>query len=272
MLEIGRPYRTLLLKLDRLVGLSAEEMTSISNLPLMVRNLSGHEQHIFPGTVSADCCLVLDGYLYEHQPVVGHGRQIMHLHVPGDIVGLHAAYLGLQNNCVASLGPAVVAFFPSRSLSELLGAFPRLQSALWKLILLEGAMLRERIVSTSRRDAVSRVAHLICELVRRLQAVGLASNYSISIPWTQADVADLTGISTVHANRVVRELRRLGVVEWETKRVRIHDWETLMRIAGFSDAYLGLASADDVVGRNASAHATSSATDPDPAVRVFTKV
>jgi CRP-like cAMP-binding protein len=268
MLEIGSPYRQLLLKLDNLVGLSDLEMTSISNLPLTVQNISSHEKHILDGPQSIDCCLVLDGYVYEYQTVSRHGRQIIHLHVPGDIAGLHAPYLGTQNNRLAPLGPAVVAFLSARALSELLDVSPRLRRAFWSLILLEGAMLRERIVSSNRRDALSRTAHLICELTLRLRAVGLAPNYSISIPWTQADIADLTGISTVHANRVVRELRRLGVIEWEAKRVRIHDWETLVRIADFSEAYLGPASIDGALKRKAPAAAASSDPAHLPAAQV----
>jgi CRP-like cAMP-binding protein len=251
MLEIGSPYRKLLLKLDKLVSLSDAEMTSIANLPLTVRTVSVHEKDILDRPQSIGCCLILDGYVYEYQTIAGHGRQIIHLHVPGDIAGLHACCLGLHINCVASLGPAVVAFLPADALSELFDRSPRLRRAFWSLILLEGAMLRERIVSTNRRDALSRIAHLLCELTLRLQAVDLASNYSISIPWTQADIADLTGISTVHANRVVRELRRLGVIEWEAKRVRIHDWETLVRIADFSDTYLGPASMNGTPKRKA---------------------
>jgi hypothetical protein len=115
-----------------------------------------------------------------------------------------------------------------------------LNQAFWRESFVEAAILREWVASLGRRDALARVAHVVCELAARLQAADLAPNFCFSIPWTQTDVADACGISTVHANRVVQELRRLGLVDWDSKRVKIRDWEGLSRIGDFSDDYLQL--------------------------------
>jgi CRP-like cAMP-binding protein len=251
MLEIGRPFRKLLLKLDNLIGLSESEMSLISDLPLAVRPFSGLEKDLLRSPCS-DCLLVLDGFLYEFQYLQGQGRTISHLHVPGDVAGLQVVSRALKTRPpLAAFGGAVVALVPCRALLELFETSPRLRHGFWTLVLLENAILRERIISIGGRDALGRVAHLLCELLTRLRRVGLASDCSFAIPWTQADVADLTGISTVHANRVVRELRRLGIVDWSNKRVCILDWEALIRIADFSDDYLSFASGE---GRASSAY------------------
>lgn len=234
MLEIGRPYRKLVLKLDRLIGLTSDDKALIAQLPLAVRNVRAHVKLAY--LPSENSCLVVDGYLCEYKVVEGCGRQIVQLHLPGDVADLHVP--SLPGHAMSALGPAVVAFIPQRSLARLFESSARLQHAYLAQLQLDGAILRERVFSLCRRDAVGRVAHLLCELTLRLQAVGMALNQSLSVPWTQTDVADLTGISTVHANRVVQELRRLGVVDWGTKHVQIHDWDTLVRIANFSDAYL----------------------------------
>jgi len=115
---------------------------------------------------------------------------------------------------------------------------PRLAQAFWRQSFIEAAILREWIASLGRREALARVAHLICELVVRLQAVGVAKDHSFTICWTQMDVADACGISAVHANRVVQELRRLELVEWDAKHLQIRNWDALAKIGEFSDDYL----------------------------------
>jgi hypothetical protein len=113
-----------------------------------------------------------------------------------------------------------------------------LAQAFWRETLMQAAIFQEWVVNLGRRDAFARLAHIICELTVRLQSVGLARDFSFSIPWTQIDVADACGISNVHANRVIQELRHLELVEWNSRRLKIQDWNALMRLADFNDDYL----------------------------------
>jgi hypothetical protein len=103
---------------------------------------------------------------------------------------------------------------------------------------MQAAIYQEWIVNLGRRDAIARIAHILCELIVRLQAVGLARDLSFSMPWTQMDVADASGISNVHANRVIQELRQLGLVEWDSKHVRIKNWYALVQLGEFNEHYL----------------------------------
>ena len=95
-------------------------------------------------------------------------------------------------------------------------------------------------LSIGTRQAVSRVAHLLCEIATRLQIVGFAMDLSFTLPMSQADIGEATGISTVHANRVIQDLRSRGAIEWRNKVLKILDWDTLVSIADFSPAYLHL--------------------------------
>jgi CRP-like cAMP-binding protein len=149
-------------------------------------------------------------------------------------------YLQSIDYSLSALGSAVVAFLPHAALKDVLGRSPQLAQAFWRETFIEAAIFQEWVANVGRRESIARVAHLVCELAARLQAVDLARGLCFPIPLTQAELADACGISSVHANRVVQELRRLGLVEWNAKQVRVRDWSGLVRIGDFSDEYLRL--------------------------------
>jgi CRP-like cAMP-binding protein len=242
-MEIGRPYSRLLYRLERFNALSSEDRRRIAELPLTVANFSANQEVARRGDTSLRSTLVLSGFLYGHKPVGNSRRQITSLVVPGDIADLSRLHLPSLDHSLSALGPAVVAFFPHTVLKYMLDRSPRLTQAFWREAFIEAAILREWVANLGRREALARVAHIVCELAVRLQAVDLAHNFCFSMPWTQIDLADACGISGVHANRVVQELRRLGLVDWDSKQVKILDWEALVKTGDFSDDYLQLRTA-----------------------------
>src|SRR4051794_36569122 len=242
-MEIGRPYSRLLQRLDRLGSLSAHDRQLIAELPLTVANFSGNEEVARHGDAPSRCTLVLGGFLYGHKRVNGSRRQITSFFVPGDIADLHTLHLAPMDHSLSTLGPAVVAFMPHTAFRDMLARSPQLADAFWRDTFIRLAISREWVTNLGRRDAIARVAHVVCELAVRLQAVDLARNLCFSIPWTQTDLANSCGITSVHANRVVQELRRLGLVDWDSKQVRIRDWNALAKLGDFSDDYLQLPAA-----------------------------
>jgi CRP-like cAMP-binding protein len=138
------------------------------------------------------------------------------------------------------MGPAIAAHVSHRALQDLMAASPALTRTFQREMLVDAAIFREWILNIGTRQAVSRVAHLLCEIATRLQIVGLAKDLSFILPMSQADIGEATGISTVHANRVIQDLRSRGVIEWRNKSLRILDWDALVGIADFSAAYLHL--------------------------------
>jgi CRP-like cAMP-binding protein len=239
-MEIGRPYSRLLWRLERYSALELQVRQRISELPLVVTNVAANQEITHQGDRPSRCTLVLGGFLYTHKRVSGARRQITSFLIPGDLVDLQALYLHSIDYNLSALGSAVVAFLPHAALKEMLDRSPQLTQVFWRETFIEAAIFREWVTNVGRRESVVRVAHLICELAARLQAVDLARDLCFAIPLTQAELADACGISSVHANRVVQELRRLGLVEWDSKQVRILDWDGLVRIGDFSAEYLQL--------------------------------
>jgi CRP-like cAMP-binding protein len=175
-------------------------------------------------TASPDCARPALGEsamtLYSHKPV-GSRRQITSFFVPGDVVDLSTLYLPKPDHAIATLGPAVLAFVPHAALKGVLDKSSTLAQAFWRETLMQTAIFQEWVVNLGRRDASARLAHIVCELIVRLQSVSLARDYWFSVPWTQMDVADACGISNVHANRVIQELWQLELVEWSSRRLKI---------------------------------------------------
>ena len=237
-MEAGRPYTRLLLRLERHNTLSADDRRHIASLPLKLANLSAGRDVITYGEQASRCTLVLDGFLYSHKRVAGSRRQITSFFVPGDIADLGTLYLPFADCRITTLGNAVLAFVSHGALQELLDEAPALAVAFWRESLMQAAIFHEWIANLGRRDAIARIAHIVCELAVRLQVVGLARDLSFSVPWTQTDVADASGISNVHANRVIQELRHLGLMEWDSRHIRIRDWGALVKLGDFSDGYL----------------------------------
>jgi CRP-like cAMP-binding protein len=242
-MEIGRPYSRLLYRLERSNVLSPQDRHRVAQLPLAVSNFAADQEVARCGDVPTRCTLVLGGFLYSHKLATGSRRQITSFLVPGDIADLHTLHLSSLDHSLSALGPAVVAFLPHAALRDVLDTSPQLAQAFWRETSIEAAISREWVTNLGQREAIARVAHTVCELAVRLQAVDLARNLCFSILWTQVDLADACGISSVHANRVVQELRRLGLVDWDSKQVKIRDWDGLVKIGDFSDDYLQLPAA-----------------------------
>jgi CRP-like cAMP-binding protein len=237
-METGRPYSRLLFRLERLNRLSAVDRQRIVDLPLKLANYPADREIVSCGYSTSRCTVVLDGFLYSHKPVAGSRRQITSFFVPGDIVDLPTLYLPKVDHTIATLGPAVLAFVPHAALKEVLDESSALTQAFWRETLVQASIFQEWVVNLGRRDAFARLAHIVCELTVRLQSVGLARDLSFSIPWTQMDVADACGISNVHANRVIQELRHLELLEWDSRRLNIRNWAALVRVGDFNDDYL----------------------------------
>jgi CRP-like cAMP-binding protein len=237
-MDTGRSYSRLLSRLERFNTLSAVDRQWIVDLPLKLVDYPADRDIIFYGYSASRCTLVLDGFLYSHKAVAGSRRQITSFFVPGDVVDLPTLYLPRVDHTIATLGPAVLGFVPHAALKKVLDESSVLAQAFWLETLMQAAIFQEWVVNLGRRDAFARLAHIVCELTVRLQSVGLARDFSFSMPWTQLDVADACGISNVHANRVIQELRHLELVEWDSRRLRIRNWGALVRLADFNDDYL----------------------------------
>ena len=194
------------------------------------------------GDVMNQSLLLEKGWACRYSTLPDGRRQILALHVSGDFVDLQSFPLKRMDHTVATLSPCRIAVYPHENLRRLSETMPHLTRMLWLATLIDAAILRQWLLGAGQRSALERAAHLICELFTRLDVVGGAPGKAFDLPLTQAELGDVLGISQVHANRVVGDLRRRSLVTWRDEQVRILNLEGLKELAAFDPTYLVLES------------------------------
>lgn len=184
--------------------------------------------------------LVVEGLVARYKDLAEGQRQITEIHVAGDMVDLPGFLLKRLEHHIGALTPLRLAYIPHAALTAITEREPHLARLLWLTTLVDAAIQRERILSIGRRSALARVAHLLCELYVRLETVSLVDGRSFALPIVQLDLADATGLTSVHVNRMLRELRSRNLVTFRNARVDIHDLAGLEELAEFNRSYLFL--------------------------------
>ncbi len=182
--------------------------------------------------------LLVDGYICRYMDGLDGGRQLVALHVPGDFVDLHGYPMRELDHDVATLTACTVAAYPHDTVERMVIDHPNLGRLLWFSTLLDAAMHREWIFRLGRLSASGRIAHFFAEIGRRLEMVGLSDGLHFALPMQQADLASACGMTSVHANRVLRGLRQQGVVTFANGIVEVQDLAALHSIAEFDGRYL----------------------------------
>jgi CRP-like cAMP-binding protein len=220
--------------------LTDADREAVRTLPLAYRTLEPGTYIVREGEPPEMCALLLRGFAYRHK-VTGDGqRQIMSLHMSGEFLDLQNCFLEVADHNVQALTRCEIAAAPVAALRVLAETHPRVGRAMWIETLIDSAIFREWIVNVGRRNSMSRISHLLCEIALRLEAAGLASDHRYEMPMTQEQIADCTGLTPVHVNRVLKELGRLGVIDREKRSVAILDWDRLQHIGDFNTRYLHL--------------------------------
>jgi CRP-like cAMP-binding protein len=184
--------------------------------------------------------LLLEGLMCRYKDLSEGQRQITELHVPGDFVDLHSFTLKHLDHAIMTLTRCKVAIVPHANLQRITEQFPHLTRVLWFTTNLDACIAREGEVSLGRRTAIQRTAHLFCELRIRLGIVGLTQGDSYGLELTQIELAECLGLTAVHVNRVLKELRERRLMEFRGSRVTIFDTAQLERVADFDSNYLYL--------------------------------
>lgn len=184
--------------------------------------------------------LVLDGLIGRYKDLKNGTRQITHVHVPGDFADLHGFTLKRLDHALLALTPCTIARASHARLREITETLPHLTRVMWFSTNVDAAIHREWEVSLGRRSAIQRAAHLFCELHVRLGVVGLAEEDGYRLTISQAELAECLGLTPVHVNRVLRELRERGLVEFRNGRVTFQNLPGLKRLAEFDPGYLYL--------------------------------
>lgn len=229
---------TLLMKLRARDEIRPEEEAALRNAVAELRDYPADRTFIREGQELNSSTLLLEGFVCRYKDLSNAERQITALHIPGDFVDLHSFTLKHLDHNIMALTPCRVALVPHAKLTEITETLPHLTRLLWFLTTLDAAIQREWELSLGRRTAVARVAHLICELRVRLGVVGMAEDTGYTIPITQTELAECVGLTAVHVNRTLRELRERGLMEFRRGEVKLLDLRGLEKLAEFRPDYI----------------------------------
>jgi CRP-like cAMP-binding protein len=228
----------LIRKLENFTTLSEEEQHALRLVASRTKRLGARQDIVCEGELPDAIHLVLDGFACRYKTLSDGRRQILAHFIPGDFCNLRVFILSEMDHSVATLTPATIASISHQDLLTLTDRHPRITQALWWSEMVDEAITREWLLNLGQRKAIERMAHLICEYFLRMRAVGLTKDYTCELPITQAEVGDTLGLTNVHVNRTLQELRNRKLIELRGKHLTILDLEALQKLSMFSPNYL----------------------------------
>jgi CRP-like cAMP-binding protein len=228
-------------KLGYWAKFDAADRQAILDLPCKRKQVQRHGYIVREREKVTQSCVLLAGFAIRHKIVVGGARQIVAVHMKGDLVDLQNSFLGVADHSVQVLTESEAAFIPADAVKKLAFERPRVGMALWLDSLVDGSIFREWIANVGRRDAHTRIAHLLCEFSLRLKVAGLGEATEYELPMTQEQIADCTGLTSVHVNRILKTLEAERLIKRRSSRtVTIGDWKKLAEAGDFDSTYLHL--------------------------------
>ena len=225
-------------KLETFVRLSPVELACLAELQSRRRTVAALTEIVHEGQTDHRAWILQEGWANCYKLVPSGGRQIIGFPLPGDFMGLRSVLLRSSDHSFASLTDAVVSEVSSQRIIEIFQEFPRLATAILWATSRDEAMVVEHLVNIGRRSAIERMAHLFLELGQRLEMVGLASSTGFACPLNQYVLADALGLTAIHVNRVLRQLRERELITVKAHQVIIYDLNGLRELAGYDSGYL----------------------------------
>jgi CRP-like cAMP-binding protein len=228
----------MLLKFERRGRLGDDDRKALLALPHNVRRVAAGAHIIRDGDKPDFCSVLLSGFAFRHKITGEGGRQVIAIHMEGDCVDLQNSLLSVSDHNVQMLTEGDVAFIARDAIRELALSRPAVGMAMWTDTLIDSAIFREWVVNVGRRDARARIAHMLCEFSLRLEAAGLAKDHRYELPMTQEQLADSVGLTSVHVNRVLRQLGEEGLISRQKRAIVIEDWSRMRAAGDFNERYL----------------------------------
>ena len=231
----------LALRLQAFTRLSQDDLAAIDQLAKRgLRDIGARRDLLQEGDPPRVVNLILDGWACRYTTLPDGRRQIVGLFLPGDLCDMNVYLLKQMDHNIGAITALRVAEITREDFERLLARHPRLAEALFWNELVTVAIQREWTLNLGQRSAYERIAHLLCETFLRLRTVGLTSDSMCPFPLTQLDIADASGLTAVHVNRTLQELRRDRLIELQSRILTIPDLEALKSAALFNDNYLHL--------------------------------
>jgi len=238
------PYKEephpLVRKLESITDLTSDEREALRALPMMVRTVGADQDILQDGDRPSACCVLLDGFLCRYKLAGEDKRQILAFHIPGEIPDLQSLHLKTLDHSMAAVTASKVGFIRHEVMHRLMADQPRLAGVFWRETLIDGAIFREWMVGLGRRRAPGRMARFFCEMYVRWDSIGMAEHQTVPLPITQEELGDTLGLSAVHTNRALQDLRGEHLVRFERGKLTVLDWKGLVHAGEFDPTYLHL--------------------------------
>ena len=236
----SHPLDLLLRKLETHSRLEEDDRQAILALPFTLKTLEAHSYTVREGDPPEICGVLVSGFAYRQKLTGDGGRQIVALHIPGEAVDFQNLFLDVADHSVQTLTRAEIAFIPRADLQNLARSRAAIGHAILVTMLVEASIFREWVLNVGRRDARTRLAHVLCEFAIRLEAQGLADDNGYELPMTQEQLADTLGLTPVHVNRTIMALEAQGMIERDKRRIRFPEWRRMRELGDFNQRYLHL--------------------------------
>lgn len=225
-------------KLSHGACLTDENHVVLRDMLGTVRRVEAHSDITPEGATPRALTVILEGWACSYRDLPDGKRQITSILLPGDLAEPFGILPRFADRSLAALTPVTLALVCPDAIRTAACTYPGIEKALWWDLLVASAIERERVVSLGRRSASERLGHLFCELQLRLEMVGLADGPECDLPLTQSELADVLGLSSVHVNRSLQDLRSRGLVSLQNRRLTIRDLDRLREASFFDPAYL----------------------------------
>ena len=236
------PIQGFVRRLAACSALQPKDTAALAALNWRTASRSRHSYLIREGDRPTECTVLVDGFAQRQKLTVDGARQIVSFAVPGDPLDLEFLFCEEADFSIQMSTDGVIARVPAEELRALIEGRTAVGGAVIASLLADAAIFQEWIMNIGRRDARQKIAHLLCEIFARLEAQGL-KNKVTELPYSQDQLADATGLTSVHVNRVLRQLGADGVISRSRRTIGVRDWALLRNVAGFDDRYLRLAAA-----------------------------
>ncbi len=218
--------------------LTDSEVSALLGLNGHIKDVPAHIDFVRLGEPVDHSSLVVEGLAGRFGQNSDGVRQITCLHIPGDMADLPSVVSPKSGWGLSALTTTTILRVPHADLRRVAAKHPGIAEAFWRDCVADGSIFSEWVVNVGRRDAVSRVAHVFCEMAVRCEQAGQGDRRSFPLPITQVDLADATGMTGVHVNRTLRELRTRSIVELRAGTVIVHDWDELVRTGDFDAGFM----------------------------------
>ena len=237
----NNPLELLLQNLELRSPLSQGDREAVLALPYTLKSLPPGSYAVREGEPPNGCGVLVSGFAFRQKLTGDGGRQILSIHIPGEALDFQNIFLNVADHSVQMLTRGHVAIIPRADIQNIVLSSAAIGHAILVSTLVEASIFREWILNVGRRDAKSRLAHVLCELAVRLDSNGLTGDMGYHLPMTQAELADALGLTPVHLNRVIRSLETEGLINRSKRELSFPDWERMRDMADFNDRYLHLA-------------------------------